>query len=180
MRLDQSQRLEELIQGAETSRHHDEALGIAGEDGLAGEEILEIDAFVPVYVRVAALLHREHDVQTHALSATSGCSFVAGFHDAGTAAGNDTESTLGKLVCDFLSHYVIFVIRAGTCGAENSHARANGRHFLIAVGEFAHYLENGPGIFCLGFAPILDLEAFTDPVLFFLSQHNCLILVFYT
>src|SRR5439155_23618327 len=50
VRLDQRERLEQLVEGAEAAGEQDEALGVLDEHGFATEEVAEVDRQVNVGV----------------------------------------------------------------------------------------------------------------------------------
>jgi len=122
--LDKGDGLGELVQGTKAARHGDVALRIAHEDGLADEEIIEIDVLVGIDIRVEVLLEGQVDVQSHTGGAALLGTFVASFHDTRTATGDDTEAVVGQFLGDLNGHLVVFVTRLGAGRAKDGYARS--------------------------------------------------------
>ena len=89
-RLDEGQRLEELVERAEAAREEDERLGRLHEHRLPGVEVAERHA--DVAVRVQVLLVRQLDVEADGDAARLLGAAVGRFHDARTAAGDNGEA----------------------------------------------------------------------------------------
>lgn len=142
--LDEGDGLGEFVEGAEAARHGDVALGIAHEDGLADEEIVEVDVLVGVDIGVEVLLERQVDVEADTRATALMRALVAGFHDAGATTGDDAEAVVGELFGDLNGHLVVFVARLGACGAEDGNARTCLRQLLHAFHKLGHDLENRP------------------------------------
>src|SRR6187397_662840 len=90
--LDQDQRLEELVEGAESAREEDEALGGLHQHRLARVEVLEQDADVEILV--LRLEVGKLDAEAHGNAAAVARTAVRRLHDARAAAGDDGEPLL--------------------------------------------------------------------------------------
>jgi hypothetical protein len=92
--LDQRQRLEELVQGAEAAGEEDEPLRRLHQHHLARVEVAEGDGEVDVRVRI--LLVRELDVEADGEAAGLLGAAVGRLHHARPAAGDDGEARLSQ------------------------------------------------------------------------------------
>ena len=88
--LDERERLEQFVGGAEAAREHDEPGGVLRQHVLAGEEVAEVDANVEVGVR--RLFERQLNRATDARGVGVAGAAVGTFHHAGAAAGDDGEA----------------------------------------------------------------------------------------
>lgn len=95
--LDQRQRLEQFVEGAEAAGEAHQRDAAHHEVHLAQREVVELEAQLRRDVRVRRLLVRQHDVQADALAAHFMGAAIAGFHDAGAAAGDDVDRRLQVL-----------------------------------------------------------------------------------
>ena len=89
--LHQRQHLEQLVERAEAAGEADQGDRAHQEVHLAQREVVELEAELGRDVAVGHLLVREHDVEADALAADLERAAVAGFHDAGAAAGDDVD-----------------------------------------------------------------------------------------
>src|SRR5205809_6281779 len=89
-RLGKGQRLEELVEGAQTAGKDDEAASVFDEHVLADEEVAELDAEGDVVVEL--LLVGQLDVAADRQPAGLLAPAVDGFHDPRAAAGDDGET----------------------------------------------------------------------------------------
>ena len=85
--LRQGEELEQLVQGAEASREHDDGPRDVGEPQLAHEEVAELEREPGGDERVGALLVGQADVEADGAAARLLRAAVGGLHDAGAAAG---------------------------------------------------------------------------------------------
>src|SRR3954453_11576732 len=90
--LNQRQRLEQLVRGAEAARKDDEALRGLHEHRLAGVEVLERQ--LDVEVRVLVLFVWKVDVEADAEPAAFLAASVRGFHDTWAATGDHRPALL--------------------------------------------------------------------------------------
>ena len=121
-RLDQRQRLEELVERAEAAREDDEALGGLHEHRLADVEVPEGQG--DVEVRVRELLVRELDVEPDRDAAALLGAAVRGLHDPGAAAGDDREVGPGEPARGLARRLVGGVALADPRRAEDRDGRA--------------------------------------------------------
>src|SRR5437588_10070153 len=113
--LGEGQRLEELVQGAETAGEDDEAARVFDEHRLAGEEVAKLHAEVDVVVD--PLLVGQLDVAADGETARLLAALVGGLHDPRSAAGDDRVATLGDGAAGLLGGEVITVLAGGPGGA---------------------------------------------------------------
>src|SRR5437870_1317331 len=92
MGLGERQDLEQLVQGPESSREHDQRPGEMREPELAHEEVVKLERQLPGDVAVGTLLVRESDVEADGPSVGFGRTAVRGLHDTGAASRADQES----------------------------------------------------------------------------------------
>ena len=143
---------------------------IAHEDGLADEEIVEVDVFVVVDVGVVVLFEGQVDVEANAGGSALVGAFVAGFHDAGSSSCDGAEAVVGNFFGDFDGHFIVFVAGLGACRAEDGHTRAVARHFFHAFDKFGHDFEHRPGVVRFDVVPRFGMEAVADDSFFFFSD----------
>jgi hypothetical protein len=117
--LDEGDRLEQFVKGAEPAGQHDERLGILHEHRLADEEVAELDADVDVIVQ--ALLEGQLDAQPDGDAAGLDRPAVRGLHDPRTTACDHGVPGLGQRRTDSLGHGVLIAVGLGTRGAEDAH-----------------------------------------------------------
>ncbi len=121
--LHQRQGFHQLVQRAESARHHDVGAGEFDEHHLAREKMLE--GLADVLVVVADLFVRQLDVQPDAGRFAVERALVGGLHDAGAAAGDDRKSGIGKQARDLLGKLVIGLSGLGARAAEDAHGRVD-------------------------------------------------------
>ena len=97
-RLDQGQRLEQLVECPEAAGEDHETLGRFHEHRLARVEVAEGE--LDVEVGVFVLLVRQFDVEADREAAAFLRAAVCGLHHARAAAGHDGEASLGKAPAD--------------------------------------------------------------------------------
>lgn len=99
-----------------------------------------------VDVVVGCLLVGKLDVEADGETACLLCAFVGGFHDAGTASGDDGKAFAGKGGSDGFGEMV--VVRAGldAGGAEDGDGGSGTAHGFEAVDEFGHDFEDAPAV----------------------------------
>src|SRR5207245_11800872 len=106
--LSQRERLEELVERAETARKDHESARVLHEHVLADEEVAELDAEVDVFVH--GLLMRQLDVAAHRKPARFVAAAVDGLHEPGAAAGDHRKAAPGELGPQRHSRLVIRII----------------------------------------------------------------------
>src|SRR3990172_4170295 len=141
-RLDEGQRLEELIHRPEPSRHDDVPGGVLHEHHLAGEEVPEGERLVLVPVRL--LLRGELDVQPDRQPLPHAPPAVRRLHDPGSPAGDDGEPAPGKQLRHLHGGLVGPFLLAGPGAAEDGDGRADVLQLLEPVHELAHDPEHAP------------------------------------
>ena len=109
--LDERQRLEELVQGAEAAGADDERGRVADEHHLAGEEVTEHQADVDV--RVEVLLARQLDVAADREGAGVAGAGVGRLHEAGAAAGDDRVARAAEGGGHLAHHRVVRMVGRG-------------------------------------------------------------------
>ena len=92
LRLDQGERLEQLVERPVAARKDHERVGVLHEHDLAREEVAELDAEIDV--RVEPLLHRQLDVAADRQATAFLGATVGGRHDPRAAAGDDRVALL--------------------------------------------------------------------------------------
>ena len=115
MRLRQHQHFEHLVKRAVASGEEDCARRVLHEHGLADEEIAELDS--EIYPIVGGFFEGELNGKTHRSASRKRCSTVGRLHDAGAAAGNDSDVLIGKLACNL---HGVFIVRVGWFGSSRS------------------------------------------------------------
>jgi len=93
--LDEGHGLEQFIEGAESARNDDKGVGVFDQQGLADEEVADVDPLIEV--GVVTLFHGQHDIAAHGTPTDLLGPPVGRFHEAGSAPGHDGESELGDL-----------------------------------------------------------------------------------
>ncbi len=96
--LDQRQRLEQLVEGPEAAGHDHERVRVLHEHRLAGEEVVELDRDVDIWVEV--LLVRQLDVAADRHAAGLVGPAVGGLHRARATARHDREPGVRELAAD--------------------------------------------------------------------------------
>jgi hypothetical protein len=119
--LDQRQRLEELVEGAEAAGEDHEPLGRLHEHGLARVEVVEREADVEVGVR--PLLVRQLDIEADRDPTRFLRAAVRGLHHARPAAGHHGEARLRELSSDLARVGIEPVALVDPRGAEDADRR---------------------------------------------------------
>jgi hypothetical protein len=120
-RLREGERLEELVQRAEATGQHDEALAVLDEHRLAGEEVAEVDPDVGPLVEPR--LEGQLDAQPDADAAGLAGALVGGLHRARAAAGDHREPGLDQSPADRLRLVVRLVAGVGARRPEHGDRR---------------------------------------------------------
>src|SRR5947209_1571495 len=84
--LDQRQRLEQFVKGAEAAREEDEPLGVLHEHGFAAKEVAKVDGDIDI--RIDALFSGQLDVATNGKTVRLAGPAVGRLHDTGATAGD--------------------------------------------------------------------------------------------
>ena len=119
--LDQRQRLEQLVEGAEAAGEDHEAHRRLHEHRLARVEVLEAEPEVDV--RVHPLLVRQLDVEADGEPAALLAAAVPGLHHARAAAGDDREALLREEARRLARGFVGLAARLHPGRAEEGHGR---------------------------------------------------------
>ena len=150
--LDQGQRLEQLVQGAETAGHRDESARVLEKHRLAGEEIAEVDAEPDV--RIEPLLVGKFDAETHGCATRLAGPLVAGLHDAGPATGDDGEPTLREVPGDPFRGPVHRVGGCGSRGTEDADCGGQSVEGVESLHELGLDAKHPPRILAGPFVPV--------------------------
>ncbi len=142
--LDEGERFEELIHGAETAGEDDETGGVFDEHDFANKEVAEVE--FDILVGVGILLEGEGDVEADAGAAGFVCSLVGGFHDAGAAAGDDGEVPGDELAAAFDGLDIFRGIGGGAGRAEDADGGAEAGEDFEGLDELAHDTKDAPGL----------------------------------
>ena len=124
MGLNESGRLEDLVQRAEPARHGDEGVRVFHQHQLSHEEVPERDPLVEI--GVGLLFLRQLDVAADGVAARLLGSAVGRLHDSGTAAGHDGESGPREPLADVACQDVGRMLFGKAGRAEDGDARARG------------------------------------------------------
>src|SRR4051812_40605343 len=119
-RLDERQRLEELVERPEATGEHDERVRVADEHDLAREEVVVLERVGDVAVGV--LLKGQLDVQPDRARAGLASAAVGGLHGARPAAGDDREAGLAEPAADLARQLVVLRARRRARRAEHRDA----------------------------------------------------------
>ena len=143
-RLDQRQRLEQLVERPEAARQDHERVGVLHEHDLAGEEVAELDAEVDV--RVEALLLRQLDVAADRQAAALLAAAVGGFHDPRAAAGDDRVAGLRPASARGRGPARSRVARLDARGPEDADRRADLGQRVEALDELGQDPQRAPRV----------------------------------
>ncbi len=111
-RLDERQRLEQLVERPESAGQDDEPVRVLDEHHLAREEVAELDA--EIHVRVQALLVGQLDVAADGQAAAFTAAAVGGLHRARATAGDDRVAGIGQTAADLAGGLVDRIVRSGS------------------------------------------------------------------
>ena len=109
-----------------------------------GKKIAKSDG--QVYVFVDALFKWQFDAQANGPSACFLRAQVAGFHDAGAAAGNNGEAGFAEQAGDFDGGFILGMPLFDASGTKDGDGGANVGQSVESFHEFAHNAEDAPGI----------------------------------
>ena len=143
-RLDQRQRLEEFVHGAEAAREDDEGFRVLDEHRLAHEEVVELDAEVDELVE--ALFERQLDVEADRQATAFTGTPVGRFHGARAAARDDGEAPAGELGRQRAGGIVHRVGRPNACRSEEGDGRTDGGERIEAGHELRLDTQHPPGV----------------------------------
>jgi hypothetical protein len=146
--LDQSQRLEQLIERAESTRKDDEGIGVADEHQLPGEEVVELDAQVDV--GIDRLLVGQLDVEADRERAGVLGAAVDGLHRSGTASGDHREAGLADRATHLAGEVVLGCIGRRAGGTEHADRRADLAQLVEPEDELALDPAEALGLRALG------------------------------
>lgn len=142
--LDEGDRLEQLVEGAEAARQHDEGLGVLHEHRLADEEVTELDADVDVVVQ--ALLEGQLDAEPDRDATAETAASVGGLHDARPAARDDRVPGPGQRRADPLREFVLLAVRLGARGTEDAHGVRQVGQQPETLDELRLDAQHSPGV----------------------------------
>src|SRR5256885_14772011 len=108
-RLDQRQRLEQLVECTEAAGEDDEGHRVLDEHRLPHEEVAEVDERIDV--RIRSLLEGQLDVAADRAAAAELRAPIRRFHYAGARARDDRESFEREQSPDFLRGRVLRILR---------------------------------------------------------------------
>ena len=142
--LDERQRLEQLVEGAEATGEDDERLRIFHEHRLAHEEVAEVGGQVDVGVDAGLVGQVDAQADRDALGFLG--TPVGGLHDAGPAAGDHREALLGqpgseRAACAYMGSlgWVRAEPKMLTAGPKSGQR-------IEAIDELAHDAQRTPGV----------------------------------
>src|SRR6266566_3965809 len=92
--LNQSERFEELVKGADAAGHDDEGVGIFYQQRLANEKIMQPDTTIEIHV--GCLLKWQLDVASNRAAADFFCAAIGRLHDTRAATGHNREAKPGN------------------------------------------------------------------------------------
>ena len=142
--MDKGDRFEQLVKSPEPARQDYECDRVLHEHHFSYEEIAKIEKLVRVNVRF--LLQRQLDIQPDGSRGRFRSALVCGFHNAGSASGNNGVAVAPEQCRDGLSPFIGKTSRQGTGGAEHCHSRRNLAEHLEAFDEFSHDAKDPPSI----------------------------------
>src|SRR5262249_39729732 len=128
--------LGQLIERAETARHHDESVRVFEEQYFSHEKV--VARHPPIEVPVWRLLERKFDVAADGESAGVFRAAVGGFHQSRSAAGHHRETKAADAASDFARDRVVRMRLAETRRSENRDTRADKMQRAKAADEIAH------------------------------------------
>src|SRR5918994_5316777 len=129
-RLDERERLPELVHRPVAAGEDDEAAGVADEHDLAREEVVELER--DVAVAVPALLERQLDVEAYRQRLGLTRAAVGGLHDPGAAAGDDREATLADEAGGLAGELVVRIVGGRARRAEEARCGRDARERVEA------------------------------------------------
>ena len=117
--LDESERFEQFIQGAETPGHHHQGIALTQEEQFPREEITEVEQspFAAAHEWVRMLLEGEINIQADAVTATGAA--VRRLHDAAPCTGHHLEAGLNSQTGHLFGQLVAGVVNGGAGGTED-------------------------------------------------------------
>ena len=104
---------------------------------------------------IVSLFKGKVNIDTYRFSPPPFCSHIGGFHYTGPAPGNDSVTSLGKLVGDLFGQLEIFIVRSGPGGTEYGNTGTDTGQLFESFHKFRHDLEYLPGIRSLDLVPVL-------------------------
>jgi hypothetical protein len=119
-RLDQRERLGQLVEGPEAARHDDKAERVLEEQHLAHEEVVAGDD--PIEVRVDVLLERQLDIAASGAATDVLRAAVGRLHDARPATRHHGEAVLRQESAKCAGLLGVAVIFGKPRGAKDRHA----------------------------------------------------------
>src|SRR3989344_8956559 len=105
--------LKKFIKRAESARIENICFRRERERRFAREKIIKRKRIGDVWIQ--HLFMGQLDIESDRMAARLLCALVGGFHDTGTAAGNDCITQFGDLECEFVRVFVVLVRRCETC-----------------------------------------------------------------
>src|SRR4029450_8555745 len=132
--LHQRERLHELVERTEATRHDDPGGRKFYEHHLACEEVMK--GLADVLVGISGLFMRQLDIESHARAAAEKRTLVRGFHEARSTARNHAEAGIGKLARDLKGKKVIGMILRRSRAAEDAYRWPDGAQALRCLDEF--------------------------------------------
>src|SRR6185437_8759740 len=159
-RLDQGQRLEQLVQRAEPAGQHDERLRVLDEHGLADEEVAELQADLDVVVEphLGGQLYTQADRNP----ADAGGALVGRLHDAGPTPGDHRVAGPGQRLADGLGNLVIRAVPLGPGAAEDRHGQAELGQQPETLDELSLDAQHPPRV---GVHPVARAAAVQQPLI---------------
>ena len=117
--LNQGERFEQLIEGAEAPRQYHQGIALPQEEQLAGEEIAKVQqpAIAAAHKAIGVLLERQIDVEADAGFAAG--TAVGGLHDAAAGSGHHLEAGFNSTAGQLLGQAVAGVAGDGAGRAED-------------------------------------------------------------
>src|SRR5690606_21174772 len=120
--LNEGERFEKLIEGAKATGKYYKGLSIFHQHNFPNKKVVEMDKAFSVDKVICLGFERQVDIYTDRFSSCPFCTFVSGFHNAGTAAGHHSKALFGDQKSGFFSHFIIWVLFGGTCRTKQGHA----------------------------------------------------------
>src|SRR5215203_1925140 len=122
LRLDEGQRLVQLVERSQSARQCDERIGILKEEYFAYKEVSARDYAIAIAVRL--LLERQHDVDAYRTAARLARTPIGGLHEAWPAACHHSKPKLRQRLSHLDAELIVRMPFANARRAEHSHARA--------------------------------------------------------
>ena len=135
--------LKKFIKRAESARIENICFRRERERRFAREKIIKRKRIGDVWIQ--HLFMGQLDIESDRMAARLLCALVGGFHDTGTAAGNDCITQFGDLECEFVRVFVVLVRRCETCRSIHSHR----------FGVFFNELETAVEFICNTRGPVI-------------------------